>query len=185
MLRAKVIIYAVLAPLILPLACVAFSLFWLLYRYLLLYMSQTDVETDGRTYPTALFQLMTGVYTCELCLLGLLFLQGSGTRQPMYFAQAATMAAIFLLTCAAHQVIRSWYGPLLELTDFRLETPSDAQETHPLQNPVLEEKSLIVWIPRDKLGFSSAIKDATHDMVEITDEGASLGSNGRIEIQTT
>ena len=63
--------YAVIAPLVLGFATVGIGLIYLAYRYNMLYVHDTHVDTKGGFYARALEQLMVGVYLGELCLLGL------------------------------------------------------------------------------------------------------------------
>lgn len=63
--------YAVIAPLVLGFATVGIGLIYLSYRYNMLYVHDTHIDTKGGFYARALEQLMVGVYLGELCLLGL------------------------------------------------------------------------------------------------------------------
>jgi hypothetical protein len=63
--------YAVIAPLVLGFATIGMGLIYLAYRYNMLYVHDTHIDTKGGFYARALDQLMVGVYLGELCLLGL------------------------------------------------------------------------------------------------------------------
>ena len=63
--------YAVIAPLVLGFATVGTGLIYLSYRYNMLYVHDTRIDTKGGFYARALEQLMVGVYLGEICLLGL------------------------------------------------------------------------------------------------------------------
>lgn len=63
--------YAVIAPLVLGFATVGTGLIYLSYRYNMLYVHDTRIDTKGGLYARALEQLMVGVYLGEICLLGL------------------------------------------------------------------------------------------------------------------
>jgi signal recognition particle receptor subunit alpha len=63
--------YACIAPLVLGFATVGIGLIYLAYRYNMIYVHDTHVDTKGGFYARALEQLMVGVYLGELCLLGL------------------------------------------------------------------------------------------------------------------
>ena len=65
------IAYACIAPLVLGFATIGIFLYYLSYRYNLLFVIQTKVDTKGESYTRALQHLLTGVYLCELCLIGL------------------------------------------------------------------------------------------------------------------
>jgi hypothetical protein len=63
--------YAIIAPLVLGFATVGLGLIYLAFRYNMMYVHNTQVDTKGGFYARALEQLMVGVYLGELCLLGL------------------------------------------------------------------------------------------------------------------
>ncbi|RDA84710.1 hypothetical protein CP532_2764 [Ophiocordyceps camponoti-leonardi (nom. inval.)] len=65
------IIFSVIAPLMLFWSTLALALFHVAYRYNVLFVSQTAVDTQGLIYPRALKQLFTGVYLAEICMIGL------------------------------------------------------------------------------------------------------------------
>ncbi|PFH59337.1 hypothetical protein XA68_12489 [Ophiocordyceps unilateralis] len=65
------IIFSVIAPLMLFWSTLALVLFHLAYRYNILFVSQTAVDTQGLIYPRALKQLFTGLYLAEICMIGL------------------------------------------------------------------------------------------------------------------
>lgn len=47
------------------------GLFYLAYRYNVLFVTDTAVDTRGLIYPRALKQLFTGLYLAEVCMIGL------------------------------------------------------------------------------------------------------------------
>ncbi|CAD0088728.1 unnamed protein product [Aureobasidium vineae] len=65
------ICYAIIAPLVLIFAAIGLYLFYLAYRYNLLYVSNANIDTKGRVYPRALQQVFVGLYIAEGCLIGL------------------------------------------------------------------------------------------------------------------
>ncbi|RKF55798.1 Uncharacterized protein RSN1 [Erysiphe neolycopersici] len=65
------IIYSCIAPLILGFATIGMSLFYLAYRYNILFVTDTIIDTKGLIYPRALQHLLTGIYLAEICLIGL------------------------------------------------------------------------------------------------------------------
>lgn len=69
--------YAIISPLILLFACVAFFLLYVAYLYNLTYVFQESPDSRGIHYPRALFQTMVGLYLGQICLLGL-FVVGKG-----------------------------------------------------------------------------------------------------------
>ncbi|KAJ0163473.1 Uncharacterized protein CTA2_2952 [Colletotrichum tanaceti] len=65
------ITYAIIAPLMLFFSTIGMGLFYLSYRYNILFVSDTRIDTRGLLYPRALKQLFAGVYLAEICLIGL------------------------------------------------------------------------------------------------------------------
>jgi len=71
------ITYSIIAPIILGVAAIGFSIVYITYRYNLLYVYSSERDTRGLHYPRALGQLLTGVYLAEICLVGLFGLKGA------------------------------------------------------------------------------------------------------------
>lgn len=65
------ITYSAIAPLILGWATIGMALFYFAWRYNVLFVTDTQIDTRGLIYPRALKQLFTGIYLSELCLIGL------------------------------------------------------------------------------------------------------------------
>lgn len=65
------IAYATIAPLMLGWATVAMGLFYLAWRYNVLFVTDTQIDTRGLIYPRAIKQLYTGIYLAEICMIGL------------------------------------------------------------------------------------------------------------------
>lgn len=65
------IVYAVIAPLCLGFSTIGMALFYFAWRYNVLFVTDTGIDTRGLIYPRAIKQLFTGVYLSELCLIGL------------------------------------------------------------------------------------------------------------------
>lgn len=65
------IVYAVIAPLCLGFSTFGMALFYFAWRYNVLFVTDTGIDTRGLIYPRAIKQLLTGVYLAELCLIGL------------------------------------------------------------------------------------------------------------------
>ncbi len=82
------------------------SLFYIAYRYNVLFVTDSQIDTKGLIYPRALQQLLTGVYLSEICLIGL-------------FAIATTIGPLILMivflifTILFHISLNSALDPLL------------------------------------------------------------------------
>jgi hypothetical protein len=100
------ITYSCIAPLVLGFAAIGMSFFYIAYRYNILFVTDSQIDTKGLIYPRALQQLLTGVYISELCLIGL-------------FGIAATVGPLILMiiflvfTVLFHVSLNSALDPLL------------------------------------------------------------------------
>lgn len=65
------IVYAVIAPLCLGFSTIGMALFYFAWRYNVLFVTDTGIDTRGLIYPRAVKQLFTGIYLSEICLIGL------------------------------------------------------------------------------------------------------------------
>lgn len=65
------IVYAVIAPLCLGFSTVGMSLFYFAWRYNVLFVTDSGIDTRGLIYPRAIKQLFVGIYLAEVCLIGL------------------------------------------------------------------------------------------------------------------
>ena len=121
-LTNSVLIYAPLAPLILPLGALAFELLRWGYYYVILYTGNTLVETEGRVYLRAVLQLFVAIYTVLFCFIGLFALNFIETRSVHSTLQVALLVMTLLVTIAFHHRIPKLYGPLFEHTAIHVET---------------------------------------------------------------
>ncbi|KAG7424508.1 putative membrane protein [Fusarium oxysporum f. sp. raphani] len=100
------IIYSVIAPFLLFWSTISMGLFYLAYRYNVLYVADTDVDTRGLIYPQALKQLLFGVYAAEICLAGMFIVSKA--------AGPSFLMIIFLaLTVLCHVSLVKVLDPLL------------------------------------------------------------------------
>lgn len=74
------IIYSCIAPLVMGFGTIGIYLFYFAYRYNVLYVSNANIDTQGRAYTRALQHLTVGVYFLIVCLIGL-FAIASGSSQ--------------------------------------------------------------------------------------------------------
>jgi hypothetical protein len=82
------------------------GLFYLAYRYNVLYVTDTEIDTHGLIYPQALKQLLWGVYLAEICLVGMFIVSKA--------AGPAFLMVIFLvLTILCHISLAKALNPLL------------------------------------------------------------------------
>ncbi|OAQ95343.1 hypothetical protein VFPFJ_01453 [Purpureocillium lilacinum] len=100
------LIYSVIAPFILFWSSIAMGLFYLAYRYNILFVSETSVDTQGLIYPRALKQLFTGVYLAEIVMIGMFAV----TKAP---GPAVLMAVFLVFSILYHITISRYLDPLL------------------------------------------------------------------------
>lgn len=114
MLTTLVLIYAPLAPLIIPLGAMAFAMFYCGARYTVLCTGLVSIETGGRLYLRALQHLCVAMYTGALCLGGLLVLNFVHTRSIHSLLQTLLTLAVLFHEFSFSYRLSSLYGPLLE-----------------------------------------------------------------------
>lgn len=107
--------YSIIAPIISGLAIATFFLFYLLYKYLFLYVFQQDLKTDtgGLFYPKALQHVFVGLYLQQICLAALFFLSRNAAGNASSIPQGALMIVLIVITAGFHAIINNSYGPLL------------------------------------------------------------------------
>ncbi|CEI68570.1 hypothetical protein FVEN_g5283 [Fusarium venenatum] len=100
------IVYAVIAPLMLFWSTIGMALFYLAYRYNILFVTETKIDTRGLIYPRALKQLFVGVYLAEICLIGMFIVSKA--------AGPAVLMVIFLIfSILFHITMAKALNPLL------------------------------------------------------------------------
>lgn len=107
--------YSIIAPIISGLAIATFFLFYMLYKYLFLYVFQQDLKTDtgGLFYPKALQHVFVGLYLQHICLAALFFLSRNAAGNASCIPQGALMIVLIVFTAGFHAIINNSYGPLL------------------------------------------------------------------------
>ncbi|KOG97711.1 Spo75p [Saccharomyces eubayanus] len=152
------IIYSVVAPIILLLCCISFSMVYFSFNYLFKYQYNIEnySETFGKLYVQALMQLYAGIYFMEFCLLGLFTLFDQYTLSTI-------MIVVFILTVMAHSKIskqirsKPQHLPTLEyLSSLSSETKDQYyHESYSFDDIFSVRKGFDkIWLPRDKLGIS-------------------------------
>ncbi|KAI5918148.1 hypothetical protein F4810DRAFT_693509 [Camillea tinctor] len=121
------IAYSCIAPLVLGFAAAGLSLYYLSYRYNLLYVIQPKIDTRGQAYTLALQHLLTGVYIAELALIGIFGL--SRATGPSVLA-----ILLFLVTVLYNSLMNKYLDPLEKFlpTDISSSSGEEGDETTPL-----------------------------------------------------
>ncbi|KAI8451639.1 hypothetical protein BY996DRAFT_7281872 [Phakopsora pachyrhizi] len=106
--------YSIIAPIMSLLALFAFSLHWIVYKYLFLFVFDIPPahDTGGRFFPLAMNHLFIGLYFSQICLTGLFFLARNSSDDPSSIPQGAIMIVLIIATFFCHILIRNSYTPL-------------------------------------------------------------------------
>ena len=104
--------YACVAPLVLGFAAIGLYLFYLAYRYNLLYVYHQHIDTKGRVYPRALQHVFVGLYVAELVLIGL-FGIGTGSGELGSLIALIAMLVLLVFTVIFQMALNAALHPLL------------------------------------------------------------------------
>ena len=99
------IAYSCIAPLVLVFATIGITFYYVSYRYNLLYVCQSKIDTRGEAYKRALQQMPTGIYLAELSLIGLF-----GARKAPI--QSGLMVALLIITAVFNLILDRMLRPL-------------------------------------------------------------------------
>lgn len=106
-------------------AAVGLAIFYLSYKYMLLYTVQPKVDTKGQCYTIALQQILTGIYIAELCLIGLFGLRKATGPSIM-------TAILFVVTVLFNATTNRYFAPLEQFLPADLALESEEDEQAPL-----------------------------------------------------
>jgi hypothetical protein len=99
------IAYSCIAPLTLVFATIGLTLYYTSYRYNLLYVCLSKIDTRGEVYQRALKQMPTGVYLAELALIGLFSARKAAIHTRL-------MVVLLILTAGLNLVLDRTLRPL-------------------------------------------------------------------------
>ncbi|KAF2644056.1 DUF221-domain-containing protein [Massarina eburnea CBS 473.64] len=154
------IIYSVVSPLIMIMMLITFSLFWLTYRYQMIYVSYARAETNGLIFPKAINQLFTGMYFLELCLIGLLFLQRDSKGDAACFPQAIVMMATLVLTVLFQFLLNRAFGPLFTYLPITFEDEAVQRDEE------FQRAQASRWQPKDDEEHASLVAQSLNAELE-------------------
>ncbi|KAJ5629477.1 hypothetical protein N7528_003134 [Penicillium herquei] len=124
MLTTIGIIYSCIAPLVMGFACVGLYLFYFAYRYNVLYVSNSTIDTQGKAYTRALQHLTVGCYLLMVCLIGL-FAIASGSNQ-LAVGPLILMIIFLIFIILYHMSMNSAMEPLIHYLPKNLESEEEA-----------------------------------------------------------
>jgi len=92
--------YSIISPIINGLAMATFFLFYMLYKYLFLwvYDQPTTTDTGGQFFPKAIQHIFVGLYIQELCLCALFFLTRNSAKRASAIPEAVLMIILIAFT---------------------------------------------------------------------------------------
>ncbi|ODA83202.1 hypothetical protein RJ55_01713 [Drechmeria coniospora] len=99
--------YACIAPLILIFAAGGMAFMRIIWRYNIIFVLDSDMDSKGLFYPRALLHLMVGLYLAEVCLIGLFALH-------LAFGPMAMMIMFLIFTILVHMSLSDAIAPLLQ-----------------------------------------------------------------------
>ncbi|KAF9953997.1 hypothetical protein BGZ70_010692, partial [Mortierella alpina] len=104
------ILYATVAPLILPFITLYFTHYYFVFRHQFLYVYHQPIETGGLAFPKAVKQAYTGIFISEITLFGY-FLLRIGNNQTI--PQLVLMFILILVTAMSLSNMNQAFDPLV------------------------------------------------------------------------
>ena len=130
--------YSIISPIINGLICVAFFLFYQVWKYLFLWQfGQPEAgDTGGLFFPKAMQHIFVGLYIEQICLCALFFLSRDDQGKASAIPQGALMVVLIVITAGYHFVNNDSYGALIHPLPLTLAHKSYGmpRENHPSQN---------------------------------------------------
>ncbi|KAF9894720.1 hypothetical protein FE257_006610 [Aspergillus nanangensis] len=124
LLAAIAIVYSCIAPLVLAFASIGLYLFYFAYRYNMLYVSNADIDTQGKAYMRALQHITVGCYLLMVCLIGL-FAIGTGSNR-IALGPLILMIIFLIFIVLYHVSLNQAIEPLINYLPKNLEAEEEA-----------------------------------------------------------
>ncbi|KAE8354399.1 hypothetical protein BDV28DRAFT_84893 [Aspergillus coremiiformis] len=122
------ITYSCIAPLVLGFATIGLYLFYFAYRYNMLYVSNADIDTQGKNYVRALQHITVGCYLLNVCLIGL-FAIATGARRIALGPLILMIISLVFMTIY-HVSLNQALDPLINYLPKNLEAEEEALLSH-------------------------------------------------------
>ncbi|KAB8235817.1 putative DUF221 domain protein [Aspergillus alliaceus] len=122
------ITYSCIAPLVLGFATIGLYLFYFAYRYNMLYVSNADIDTQGKCYVRALQHITVGCYLLNVCLIGL-FAIATGARR-IALGPLILMIIFLVFMVIYHVSLNQALDPLINYLPKNLEAEEEALLSH-------------------------------------------------------
>jgi hypothetical protein len=131
--------YSIISPVMNGLAFATFFLFYMLYKYIFLWVYQQDLKSDtgGLFFPKAIQHVFVGMYVQQLCMCALFFLAQNDKKRPGAVPEGAFMVVLIIITAGFNIIINQSYDPLLfalplSLQDKTYTAQGDEEEEEPI-----------------------------------------------------
>lgn len=189
------IIYSTIAPLVALFMIILLLFFQLYYKHALKYMysKKNESDTNGRLYPRALFQLYTGIYCFEFCLVGIFLSLRNEKGDHTMKVQALIMAFVFGLSVSSNIMSYKSFEKLFTFAPqinndqrFKEEeegcgevlTMNSKEMSLLYLHPCYQYQKPTVWLPKDANGQSEQLLELigvyTEAIAGSTTQGAEL-----------
>lgn len=159
------VVYTIISPLIMPMCLIAFSLFYIAYRYQFIFCTYNPVDSSGLYFPRAINHLFVGVYVMELCLIGLFFLVRDENNSASCTPQAIVMIVVFFITLGYQFILNRSFGPLLTYLPVSLEGRARLAFRAWLQKHNQDDNS-----PQTASKVTEPLLDSTQNLYQTIDE---------------
>lgn len=124
------ITFSVIAPFMLFWSTLGLALFYLAYRYNILFVTDNQIDTRGLIYPRALKQLFVGIYLAEISMIGMFAVSATG-------GPVALMVVFLIFTILFHMTMARALNPLMYGLPRTLNMEEEAyQASHSASNGV-------------------------------------------------
>ncbi|EEH40259.2 hypothetical protein PAAG_02314 [Paracoccidioides lutzii Pb01] len=117
------ITYSAIAPLVLGFATIGLFLFYAAYRYNMLYVTNSNIDTKGMIYPRALQQTTVGCYLLVLCLIGLFGINAGNQKAAL--GPLVLMVIFLVFVLIYHISLNAAVTPLLKYLPRNLESEEE------------------------------------------------------------
>lgn len=190
------IIYITIAPLVSLFMVVLLFFFMHYYKHAMIYMydKHNPSETNGRLYSRALFQLYTGIYFFEFCMIGILLSLRNEKGEHTMKIQALFMAFVFCLSVLSNVTSIYRFDKLFKYISQVKDEPCNVDEekdvTDTWQTMTAKELSCLyshpcykyekptIWLPKDENGHSQQLLEMIcgfeHAIGGVSTEGAEI-----------
>ncbi|KAF9908611.1 hypothetical protein BX616_000069, partial [Lobosporangium transversale] len=108
------IVYATMAPLILPFVTLYFTLHYFVFRHQFLYVYLQPFETGGLAFPKAVKQVFTGIFISQITLFGIFLMKQADANFGPAVPQLVLLGILFVCTALALSNMNEAFNPLVE-----------------------------------------------------------------------